>query len=160
MQRTGEWGRFFPHELSPFDYNESMSQEFYPLSREQALSRGFRWRDTPEEIPQVKKIIPATQLPDAITDIPDDILHWAIQCEATNRPFRIVKHELEFYRKMGLPVPHLHPDERHRRRMTLRNPWRLWKRPCMKCGKEMQTSYAPERPEIVYCEECYLKEVY
>jgi len=24
----------------------------------------------------------------------------------------------------------------------------------------MRTTYSPERPEIVYCEECYLKEVY
>ena len=28
------------------------------------------------------------------------------------------------------------------------------------CKEIFQTSYAPERPEIVYCEECYLKNVY
>jgi len=30
----------------------------------------------------------------------------------------------------------------------------------VKCGKDMKSVYAADRPEIVYCEECYLKEVY
>jgi len=49
---------------------------------------------------------------------------------------------------------------RHAARIAKRNPETLWDRPCMKCSKQIETSYAPERPEIVYCEECYLKEVY
>ena len=60
---------------------------------------------------------------------------------------------------MNLPIPHLHPDERHKDRMALRNPRKLWKRTCDKCVKEIETSYAPDRPEKVYCEECYLKEL-
>ena len=31
---------------------------------------------------------------------------------------------------------------------------------CAKCEKEIESTYAPERPEIIYCEECYLAEVY
>ncbi len=27
------------------------------------------------------------------------------------------------------------------------------------CPNEFETSYAPERPEIVYCEKCYQQEV-
>ncbi len=160
MRVSGEWGQFFPVNHSTFDYNESLSFEYYPRSQEQALSEGFRWRDIPDEIPKVSKVIPAAKLPDSIDDIPDDILNWAIECEATKRPFKIVRQELDFYRTMRLPVPHFHPDERHRRRMALRNPRKLRKRPCMKCGKEMETTYSPERPETVYCEVCYLKEVY
>jgi hypothetical protein len=29
-----------------------------------------------------------------------------------------------------------------------------------KCKVEFETSYAPERPEIIYCEKCYQREVY
>jgi len=108
----------------------------------------------------VSKTIPASALPLSIDDVPDDILNWAITCEATSRPFKIVKRELEFYREHRLPVPHFHPDERHKRRMALRNPRRLWDRQCAKCQKPVSTTYAPDRPEIVYCEDCYLKEVY
>ncbi|MDD4628226.1 MAG: hypothetical protein PHE68_02410 [Candidatus Peribacteraceae bacterium] len=160
MSKTGEWGEFFPVELSPFAYNETIAQEYFPLTREGTKENGWLWREEKDEIPKVSKVIPAEKLPDSIDDIPDDILNWAIECKATKRPFKIIKQELDFYRKMRLPVPHHHPDERHRKRMALRNPRQLWNRPCMKCGKEMQTTYAPDRPETVYCEECYLKEVY
>ena len=34
------------------------------------------------------------------------------------------------------------------------------KKTCQNCKKEFETSYAPDRPEIVYCESCYNKEVY
>jgi len=158
--QAGEWGAFFPIELSPFAFNETIAQEYFPITEQEAEKRGWQWREEKDEIPKVSKVIPASALPDSIDDIPDDILNWAIECETTKRPFKIIKQELEFYRKMKLPIPHFHPDERHRRRMALRNPRRLWTRPCMKCGKQMETTYAPERPETVYCEECYLKEVY
>ena len=160
MRADGEWGEFFPVTMSPFAYNETVAQEYFPLSKEEVLARGWKWRDQSDEMPKVDRVSPAAQLPDSIDDIPDDILNWAIECDATKRPFKIIKQELEFYRQMRLPVPRLHPDERHRRRMALRNPRKLWKRECQKCGKDIETSYAPDRPEIVYCEECYLAEVY
>jgi hypothetical protein len=160
MRADGEWGEFFPVIISPFAYNETAAQEYFPLKRKEVEKLGWKWMEKNDDLPKVTKVIPAKQLPDSIDDIPDDIVNWAIECEATKRPFKIIKQELEFYRKMQLPIPHCHPDERHRRRMALRNPRKLWTRPCMKCGKEMQTTYSPERPETVYCEECYLKEVY
>jgi hypothetical protein len=160
MQETGEWGEFFPISLSLFAYNETVAQEYFPLTKEEVLKRGWKWRDEKDEMPKVSKVIPASKLPDSIDAVPDDILNWAIECEVTKRPFRIIKQEFEFYRKMRLPIPHFHPDERHLRRMALRNPRKLWKRACMKCQKPMETTYAPECPEVVYCEECYLKEVY
>ncbi|MDD5103357.1 MAG: hypothetical protein PHX93_03070 [Candidatus Peribacteraceae bacterium] len=160
MQSNNEWGEFFPIALSPFAYNETIAQEYFPHSKQEVLERGWQWKDRKEELPKVTKLIPAAQLPDSISDIPDDILNWAIQCEATKRPFKIVKQELEFYRNMHLPIPRLHPDERHKRRMALRNPRTLFLRTCMKCQKSIETMYPPERPETIYCEECYLKEVY
>jgi hypothetical protein len=44
--------------------------------------------------------------------------------------------------------------------MQLRNPRKLRDRTCMKCWIEIKTTYAPERPEIIYCEVCYHKEIY
>lgn len=157
---NGSWGEFFPLEISPFMYNETLAHEYFPLTKEEVLKRGWRWRDEADTMPKVEKIIPAERLPDSIDKIPDDILNWAIKCEVTGRPFKIIKQELAFYRKMKLPIPHFHPDERHRRRMALRNPRKLWKRMCGKCQKEIDTTYSPERQEKVHCEECYLKEVY
>jgi len=160
MQRHGEWGEFFPAGMSPFAYNETTAQVYFPLEATEAKKRGWPWREAQEEPLNVTKTIPVSKLPAAIDDVPDDILNWAITCEATGRPFKIVKRELEFYRERSLPIPHFHPDERHRQRMEKKNPRQLFSRHCQKCGKTIDSSYAPDRPEIVYCEECYLKEVY
>jgi hypothetical protein len=101
--------------------------------------------------------------------------------------FKIIEPELAFYRRMNLPLPRLCPNCRHYGRLKQRNPLKLWTRQCMCSGKTsqapqglplgayvntakhehgdnpcpntFQTSYAPDRPEIVYCEACYLKEV-
>ncbi len=160
MLSTGVWGQHFPGRYSPFGYNETVAQEYFPLTQKQALAKGYSWRDVKDEAPQVERIVPATKLPDSIDDIPDDILNWAIECEVTGSPFKIIKQELEFCRAMRFPVPHFQHDERHRKRMALRNPRKLWDRECGKCRKPIRTTYAPDRPEIVYCESCYLKAVY
>ncbi len=121
------------------------------------LAKGWQWRDQVDDPPQVKKVIDASALPASITDVPDDILNWAIKCEVTKRPFRIQQLELNFYRRMGIPIPRRHFDVRHAARHALRNPRHIWERTCGKCNKAIKTTYAPERPEIVYCERCYLE---
>jgi len=75
----------------------------------------------------------ADELPKNITDVTDEILQHAIVCEASGKPFRIIKQELEFYRKYHLPLPHEHPDVRHMERFNLRNPRKLRDRTCDKC---------------------------
>jgi hypothetical protein len=30
MQKTGEWGEFFPIETSPFNYEETVAMDYYP----------------------------------------------------------------------------------------------------------------------------------
>lgn len=160
MMQDGEWWEFFPASLSPFGYNETVAQEYFPLKKEEALKDGiFNWSDYEAPFPQVEKIIPASKLPDTIESIPDDILNWAIECEVSGKPFRIIKQELEFYRKHNLPIPRRHPDVRHMDRMKMRNPRKLFERKCDKCRKDMITTYAPERKERVYCGECYDGEV-
>ena len=159
MKANDEWGRFFPVALSPFAYNESMAMDWFPISKEEAISQKYAWKEH-DEVLNVKKVIPADRLPDSINDIPDDIVNWAIKCGKTGRPFRIVKQELDFYRKMKLPIPHLHPEERNKERLKRRHTRKLWKRKCTKCSKDIQTTYAPDCSEKVFCEECYLKEVY
>lgn len=160
MIKTWEWWEFFPVTISHFAYNETVAQEYFPLNKEEVLKRGWKWKDEDNTMPIVDKLIPAQKLPEDISKIPDDILNWAIKCEATWRPFRIISQELAFYRKHNLPIPHFHPDERHRRRMLLRNLRKLFDRKCTKCWVDIKTTYASDRPEIVYCEKCYEKEVY
>lgn len=161
--RIYKYGEFFPIELSPFSYNETIANEYFPLTKEQALKQGYSWYDKPKA--EYKPTIKAKDLPDNIKDVNKDILKEVIKCSSPNcagsSVFRIIPQELKFYKKMNLPLPHLCPDCRHRERIKQRNPLKLWKRQCMNkgCKNTFQTTYSPERKEIIYCEECYLKEI-
>lgn len=158
MRKTGEWGEFFPHTLSLFGYNESVANDYFPLSLTQAEENGWRWFE--EEEKKNQYMGPVYQIPDDINDVTDDIGRQILTCEVTGKHYKVIPQELQFYKDMGLPVPRVSPNERHRIRMQKRNPRELWTRDCAKCAKPMQTTYAPDRPEIVYCEECYLSTVY
>jgi hypothetical protein len=159
MRKTGEWGQFLSSTIAPYAYNETMAQEFFPLTEGDARKKGLRWK---ENLPFTtgKETLAWDKVPWDITHVPDSIVDEVFACEATEKNYRITKRELQFYRDMHLPIPRFHHDERHRRRMAQRNPRRLWNRECATCKKAIQTSYSPDRPETVYCEECYLKEVY
>jgi hypothetical protein len=39
MKSTGEWGEFFPLPLSPFGYNETVAQDYFPLTSEEAIEK-------------------------------------------------------------------------------------------------------------------------
>lgn len=160
MQKTGEWGEFFPLGFSPFGYNKTVAQLYYPLTREEVHTQGLQWDDYELPAPSVERVFGTEDLPDNIADVSDDILNAAIECEVTKRPFKVTAQELKFYRLQCIPLPRRSWLQRHLDRFHQRNPRKLWKRPCMKCGKDIQTSYAPDRHEVVYCESCYHKEVY
>ncbi len=160
MIEDGEWWEFFPSSLSPFGYNETVATEYFPLTKKQAVEKGFNWSDYTAPLPKVEKIIPANKLPQAIEDVPDDILAWAIECEVSKKPFRIIPSELAFYRKHNISIPKRHPDQRHLDRMRLRNPRKLSQTSCDGCKIEIQTTYDPERKERVYCTDCYNKHIY
>ncbi len=164
--RVYKYGEFFPSELSPFAYNETIAQEYFPLTKEQALEQGYRWKDKEERNYTID--IKNQDIPDDIKDVNTDILGKVIECahkdcnHQCTEAFKIIPEELQFYQRMNLPLPRLCPNCRHYERLNQRNPMKLWHRSCMKegCTNTFQTSYSPDRPEIVYCEECYQKEVY
>jgi CxxC-x17-CxxC domain-containing protein len=143
-----------------FGYNHTTASLYYPLAKEEAQKCGARWSDYEPPPPKVEKVIPADRLPDNIDDIPDDVLNWAITCEVTGKPFIITQQELRLYRQMRVPLPRRNWQQRQLERFNKRNPRKLFERKCDKCGKDIKTTYSPERPEIVYCEDCYHKEVY
>lgn len=160
MVQTGEWGEFFPEAYSPYCYNESKSFEWYPLSEAEVSGRGWHWSRYEPPLPSGLTIREAMELPVDIREISDSIVQEAIACEVSGKPFRITTPELAFYRKKGLPLPRRSPGERGRQRHARMNPLQLWKRCCEECGQAIESSYSPERPEIVFCERCYQQSMY
>lgn len=160
LNKTSEWGEFFPSTLSAFGYNETLANEYFPLTKEQALKAGFAWSDYEQPMPNVAKAYKSSQLPLDPKSVNDQILEYPIYCEQSKKFYKIVKQELEFYRKNGISLPKKHPNLRYKERLALQNPRQLFERNCAKCSVKISTVYAPGRPEIIYCEKCYLEAIY
>lgn len=156
MIADGEWGEFFPVAISPFAYNETIAVEHYPLSKEEAIRRGYAWKE--EESKERMQASYAGSF--AIADVPDSISKEILVCDDCGNNYRIIPQELAAYRTQGIPLPRHCPECRHYQHMSLKNPPRLWERKCQKCEKEVQSSYSPDRAEIIYCEQCYLASLY
>lgn len=185
-QRTYGYGEFFPPEISPFAYNETVAQDYFPLTELEAVNRGYLWKHFAER-KYVPTIMPE-KLPDHIRDVPDSITKEIIGCshagtcdEQCTTAFRITEPELQFYKRLNLPLPRLCPNCRHTARLKKRNPPKLWKQACMCAGGEsergvhknttghfhgadhcpnnFETAYDPKHEWIVYCEKCYNAEV-
>ncbi|OGY84081.1 MAG: hypothetical protein A3F54_00835 [Candidatus Kerfeldbacteria bacterium RIFCSPHIGHO2_12_FULL_48_17] len=178
--RTYSYGEFFPPELSPFAYNETIAQEYFPLTKAEALAQGYRWRD--EDHKTYSTTLRAADLPDTpataaanMRQLTKDTITCAHQGTCTHQctgAYRIIEAELAFYQRLKLPLPHLCPNCRHYGRLAQRNPIALYPRQCTctlaghnshtantQCPTTFQTSYAPNRPEKIYCEYCYQKEI-
>lgn len=155
MKKNGEWGEFFPSQISVIPYNITRADDYFPLTKEEALREGLSWHD---DEPQNKKT-QQYNIPDHIAEVKDDILKAILVCETCGKNFKIIPEELAFYKQVGIPIPRQCFYCRHKVRKSLRNPRHLWPRNCQKCNTEILTTYSPQRPEIVFCEKCYLEAV-
>ena len=176
MKKEGTYGDFLPPALSPFGYNDTLASEYYPMNKEEAKEKGFNWQEQTTGT-YGKETIAQDKIPQTISEVTEDILKEVLVCSDCKKNFRITKAELDFYKRMNIPLPHKDFECRHQDRMKRRNPRKLWHRDCMcgstgspqvtskhphgsaKCENVFETSYSPDRKEIVYCENCYQQEV-
>jgi len=172
MQRDGEWGEYFSPRFSTFGYNETIATEYFPLDKKSAKELGYHWLEQNYDIP----LEGSPYEPKPISVYRDNeverqnLLNGILKCQTSNRPYKITGRELLFYIKNNLPIPREHFVVRMRNRMKYINPTLLHHRQCMceesghdhdgkRCPNEFETTYAPERPEKVYCEKCYQQSV-
>ncbi len=156
--RIYKYGEFFPYEVSPFSYEESVAYEYFPLDKNQSSDEGVNELDHLIDTNyDVEVIVP----PDSINDVEESILDKAIKCQDTGKLFRIVKMELDFYKRFNLPLPVKSPFARHHQRLRfISEHLQLLNRTCGKCGEEIKSVYKPDEFPIVLCEKCYQAEVY
>lgn len=157
--RVYRYGEFFPFELSPVAYNESLAQDFFPITKEEILAKGYIWHDIPWR--EFAKTLTANELPDDIADTNSEITNEVVECKSCARAFKIIESDFHFYQRMKLPLPRMCHDCRFIERFKFITRPTFWTRSCMKegCTNTFRTPYAPDRPEIVYCESCYQQEV-
>jgi len=117
MKNNGEYWEFFPVEISPFWYNESIAQEYFPLTEKKILEKGFNFKSEKNKTIYTWEKV---QIPNNISDINRDILKKILTCETCNKNYRLVEPEFNFYKKQNLPVPVKCPSCRHLERRELR----------------------------------------
>lgn len=156
MRQTEEWTQFFPSAISPFGYNETVAQEYFPLTKQLAIQNNFKWKDDDQREYQLQTYTGDYD----ISQFQDAISKEIFVCRDCRRNYRIIQQEFDFYQRMKLPLPDKCDQCRHKRRLMRKNSHQLWERNCCTCSEVITTSYSPERAEIVYCEKCYLETVY
>ena len=159
------YGEFFPSELSPFAYNETTAQEYFPLTKDEAIKNGFTWFERGERnyVPTIK----IENIPDEAKDIPESITNEILECsnskegiEDCTTAFRVITNEASFYKRFNIPLPNKCPNCRHRDRMELRTSPRFQTMKCafLGCATEIITGYK-ELTKNLYCKEHYLQTV-
>ncbi len=157
--REYRYGEFFPMQFSPHDYNDTFAHMFFPLEKEMALKEKLAWAEIP--LSEHETTITAADLPDNIKDTKDDILNEAIKCMTCPRGYKITHQELQFLRQHNLPLPRRCPFCRIEEKVK-RWAWQmtLTERNCDKCKKTFRTNYRKEDAPVVYCTECYLRDIF
>lgn len=155
MKELGEYGNFFPPTVSPFAYNETQAQVYMPLAKEEAQTKGYEWKDN---LPGTygKGSIDMNILPDDIHDVRDEIVNEVLTCIRSGKNFNITKQELDLLRRLNIPLPRLHQDERYKNRISIRSDRKLYKTNCAISGAEITTVYPPDRrPKMIVSDETY-----
>jgi hypothetical protein len=146
-----------------------MAQEYFPMTEEEVKLTSWNWKQDEEtssyhgayyqtkNIDEYDEKVVGYEV--AQKNI-DELLSWILCCKTSGKPFKIIKQELAFYIENSIPLPRKHPDVRHHERFLQCNQRKLFERSCAECSKQIITTYSPESPEKVVCEECYRKLVY
>jgi hypothetical protein len=170
MKKDGTYGQFFPPALSPFGYNETLAKEYYPMTRDEALSMEFKWQEN-QTGTFGKETMTEEAMPSSPLQVTESLLSEIFACNECGKNYKLTQMEIEFYNRMGLPIPHKDFECRHQTRMGKRTPRKLWKRACMceqdnhhnhtngVCEEEFETAYSPATAFTVYCEKCYQQEM-
>ena len=154
-----KYGEFFPMEFSPHAYNHTFAHSFSPLDKQEILSQGLNYKS--EEKKKYKIEIKAEDLPDNIKEVSNSLINKIINCLYCGRGFKIIQLEIDFLRRMNLPLPRICPFCRINKKTEK---WvkkiNLFEKNCDECNKLFKTFYTKEEAPIVWCLDCYKKEIF
>lgn len=159
MLADSEYGEFFPLSISLFGYNNSVSFDEVQYSEKDVRAKGWKW-ETQLSGTRGKGTIQFTQIPDDISKISDALAKEVLTCSSCEKNYRIIAHELNFYRKLGQPIPRQCPDCRQRARLAERQRKVFSEIACAKCSAPIITALDPAHYSQILCDGCYCELVY
>ncbi len=162
MKKTGEWRRFFPGIFAPNPYDESWSSFYWTLSREEQQKLGFRISEISQK-PEISHS-EVSEIPDRISLLTPETyqsllkkVFWDTQY---SRPFKISQADIEFSRKMNVPLSdsfYMNRLQENFRWMPFTGKLRLCE--CAQCQKNIETSWDEKYSKRILCEECYREKI-
>ena len=132
------YGNFFPAYFSATSYDESLSWIYTPLSIDEQKKQWFRVIE--EDFWNKADFKNLSDLPDKIDEISDETKKWWFWDEISKRPFQILGEDIEFYKKLKVPLN----DRFYIRRIKENFYWmfptyKLRKTNCVKSNEEILT---------------------
>lgn len=116
MESEGTLWQFFPPEMNPFYFNDTLAYLIQDFSKQEVIEKWFLWRDEKVrvDIPTWVEIIPHLQIQNFQWF--DAHWEWKIDSQITQKViqdengdyYRVLKEEKEFLEKYWLPIPTKH----------------------------------------------------
>lgn len=156
MKQSGEYGHFFPSYMAPNPYDESWSGFHFPLTHDEQAVLGFKVMSAVERRKETD--LDTSSVPDSNKDFSKKDFENVYWDEVYEKPFKIREADVNFVRKMGVPLP----DTYYMRRIQdnfrmLPFDGKMRKVHCAKCQKEIDTNWPQMFDVRILCEEDYLK---
>ena len=158
MLEGGSYGKFFSLKLSPFPCSFKIMIKGYPSDEKSIMEQGGFWHHHQATDTQGLPIIELNDIPDSIEDVGSDITDRAIKYSSKNL-FKIIKHELEWYKRKSIPIPSQPPFERMHERFQAANNFQVMETICSKCHTLIESAVDPKENSMILCEKCYQKEI-
>lgn len=158
MKSTGEWGHFFPGSFAPNPYDEGWGSFYFPLSL--AEQKQWDYFSLPVTEQHDVKYHHSDDIPSAweATETSTLLTYWD---ESAHKPFQILPQDINFCRKIGVPLPQSH----YMRRLQENFAWMpyngvLRKTKCAQSWVDIETSWSAEYDGRILSEAEYLKKVW
>jgi len=157
MIETGEWGQFFPPELSPFPYNQSKASDIAPRKELDARRLGLPWGIDNPGSTSLNAAAPASSIPYSVSDFDDTKAGRVYSCEISGEQYKIQDADLAFHRNRGIPLPRRSPRQRHRDRLMYLPKQKIAMRKCAICECFTESIYLVGNAAKISCPSCYQK---
>ena len=110
------YGSAPPFYLAPFTYQDSAYRDYEEMTREEVEKIGWVYGE--EEKTEGGDYRSISEIPDVNNG--GDEIERVYKCEVSNKPFKIIKHEINLLKRIGAPLPRKHHDVRFAERTQYR----------------------------------------
>lgn len=119
MEELGSyWGNPFPLNLAVFSYMDSTYRDYHGLEKEEVEKIGWYYGEKEKVSFEATNLV--ENMPDNIKDFSENDRQKIYKCHKSGQPFKIITQEMQLLKKLFVPTPRLHHEERFLERVKWR----------------------------------------